>query len=145
MLCIFLQKITAMPTIQIKRTSEYINRFRDYQLYLDGVKVGAVANGQTQTLEVTPGRHTLEAKIDWCSSPEIAFDIAGDETRTFEVSGFKHGNWVMPLSGGIIGLHFILQIFFQIRFLIVAVLPVFVVLVYYLSFGRKSYLRLSER
>lgn len=133
-----------MPTIHVTRTNEFNNRFRDFQLYLDGVKVGTVANGKTQTLEVAPGRHTLEARIDWCSSPEIIFDIAGNETRTFEVGGFKHANWVLPLSGGIIGLHFILLTFFQIEYLIVAVVPVFFTLIYYLSFGRKKYLRLSE-
>jgi hypothetical protein len=53
-----------MATIKILRTSEYVNRIRDYQIYLDGQKVGTVANGETIRLDTTKGDHTLIAKID---------------------------------------------------------------------------------
>lgn len=64
-----------MATIKLQRTSEYINRMRDYHILIDGQKVGTIANGETKEFETTNGQHSLIAKIDWCSSPEINLNI----------------------------------------------------------------------
>ncbi len=37
-----------MAKIKLQRTSENKNRLRDYQIYIDGQKIGTIANGETK-------------------------------------------------------------------------------------------------
>ena len=133
-----------MPTIIFKRTSEYNNRLRDYQLFIDGKKIGTIANGQTKEFETTSGQHNVVAKIDWCSSPEIPVTLSDADKKEFIVGGFKNGNWIMPIAMGIIGLHFILRLAFNFDYVIFLIIPAFMLLVYYLTVGRKKYLTMIE-
>jgi hypothetical protein len=133
-----------MATISIKRTSEYNNRLRDYQLFLDGTKIGAISDGQTKEFETTSGHHTVVAKIDWCSSPELPLTLNESDNKELIVGGFKNGNWIMPVAIGIIGAHFILSFAFNFNYGIFLVIPAFILLVYYLTAGRKKYLTLTE-
>jgi hypothetical protein len=133
-----------MPTINITRTSAYMNRLRDYQLYLDGKKIGTIGNGQTKQLETTAGQHTLLAKIDWCSSETVSFTLSESETQNLRVDGFKHAHWMMPVAMGAIALHFVVNLFFDFYYTIFLVIPAFLLLLYYMTIGRKSYLQLKE-
>lgn len=133
-----------MATIVIKRTSEYNNRLRDYQLFLDGKKIGTIANGQTKEYQATKGQHTIIAKIDWCSSPEISLTLREDDRKNFIVGGFKNGNRIMPVAIGIIVFHFILRRVFHFDYLIFLIIPAFILSVYYLTTGRKKYLTMTE-
>jgi hypothetical protein len=132
-----------MATITLKRANEYINRMRDYTILINGEKAGTIANGETKTFVTSAAQNTLAAKIDWCSSEAITFNIKADETKNFKVSGFKNSNWLMPLTSGIIALHFILILFTEFHFTIFLVIPAFIILLYYLTFGRKKYLSLT--
>lgn len=133
-----------MAKINITRTSTYINRQRDYQLYLDGKKIGTIANGQTKQFETTAGQHSLVAKIDWCSSETVSFTLNESETQDLIVDGFKHASWMMPVAIGSIALHFVLNLFFDFYYTIFLVIPAFLILLYYLTIGRKNYLQLKE-
>lgn len=133
-----------MATIIIKRSSEYNNRLRDYQLFLDGKKIGTIANGKTESFETTSGQHTIIAKIDWCSSPELSLTLDETDQKQLTVGGFKNGNWIMPVAGGIIGIHFLLKMVFDFDYGIFLVIPAFLLLIYYLTTGRKKYLTLTE-
>ncbi len=133
-----------MATIIIKRTSEFNNRFRNYQLFVDDKKIGTIENGQTKEFETTPGQHTLVAKIDWCSSPETSLTLNETDKKELTVGGFKNGNWIMPIAMGTVSLHFILKAAFNFNYAIFLVIPAFFLLVYYLTVGRKKYLALTE-
>ena len=85
-----------MAKIILKRTSEYVNRMRDYKIYLDGLNIGTIANGETKQFEINTGQHSIIAKIDWCCSPEINVNLIENETKSLKVGGFKNGNWIMP-------------------------------------------------
>ena len=133
-----------MATIIFKRTSEYNNIFRDYQLFLDGKKIGTIANGQTKEFETTSGQHNIVAKIDWCSSPEISLTLNDTEKKELIVGGFKNGNWIMPIAMGAIPLNFVLRFAFNFNYGIFLLIPAFILLVYYYTVGRKKYLTLFE-
>ena len=134
-----------MATIILQRSNEYANRIRDYQVYVDGAKLGVIANGATKEFEVLPGRHTLQCRIDWCSSPTVEFDMSVDTIKIFEVSGFKNSKWVMRVGIGIVLLSFIVEWTVDNPIYIFAMLlPVFLVLMYFITFGRKRYLTLRE-
>ena len=133
-----------MSKLIIQRTSEYNNRLRDYGIYIDGQKIDTISNGQTKEINISPGRHTLFSKIDWCSSPEISFEVVDNETKTFKVGGFKNGNWIMPLTVGVIVLSYLLKITAGVNYFFYLAIPAFLLLVYYLTIGRKKYLTLKE-
>ena len=133
-----------MAKLIIQRTSEYNNRLRDYGIYIDGQKVDTIANGQAKEFTITSGRHTLYSKIDWCSNPEISFEIVDSDTKIFKVGGFKNGNWIMPMALGIIILSYLLKQIYGIDYLFYLAIPPFLLLIYYLTIGRKKYLTLRE-
>ena len=133
-----------MATIVFKRTSENVNILRDYQLFLDGKKIGSIANGQTKEFEITAGQHNIVAKIDWCSSPELSLTLNETDKKELTVGGFKNGNWLMPIAMGIIALNVVLRLAFNFDYGIFLIIPPFILLVYYLTVGRKKYLTLNE-
>ncbi len=144
-----------MANIRLARTDEYINRFREYGIYIDGTKAGVIRNGETKDFEVTPGTHTIYAKIDWCYSPSRSFTISDREPVNFSTGsslGFgplaRSSKWIGYVFAGILLLHVVLSatIHFNdlLYYLFPLTLPLFLVMVYYFSIGRKKYLRLIE-
>ncbi|MCZ2395005.1 MAG: hypothetical protein LC100_00510 [Chitinophagales bacterium] len=133
-----------MATIRLKRTSEYNNRMRDYKIFIDGQQVGTIANGETKDFPTTVGQHIVTAKIDWCSSPDISIDVNENQTSNLKVGGFKNGQILMPIGLGLIVLHFILSKFADFDYTIFLVTPLFLLLFYYLTIGRKKYLTLEK-
>jgi hypothetical protein len=55
---------------------------RDYLIFVDGNKLGSIANGAEVTLSIEPGQHTVQLKIDWCSSPTLAIPMADGQDVT---------------------------------------------------------------
>ncbi|WP_445723435.1 hypothetical protein [Flavobacterium sp.] len=133
-----------MATIRLKRTNEYNNRMRDYKIFIDGQQVGTIANGETKEFPTTVGQHIVTAKIDWCSSPDISIELKENQTSNFKVGGFKFGQILMPIGLGLIVLHFILSKFADFDYTIYLVAPLFLLMFYYLTIGRKKYLTLEE-
>jgi hypothetical protein len=58
-----------------RRTGVLQDMARDYIVLVDGNERGRVADGQEIRLHVEPGRHRVQLKIDWCSSPAIDVDV----------------------------------------------------------------------
>ena len=133
-----------MATISIQRRKEYINGARSYKIFIDGQKAGTIANGETRQFNTTAGQHTVTAKIDWCSSPDMVVNTDDTTIKTLTVSGFKNSNRMMRIAGGIIALHFTLKLAFNIDYLVYLLFPVFIFYAYILSFGRKKYVMLTE-
>lgn len=56
--------------------------FRDYTILLDGKEVARVANGAETEIDVEPGKHTVQMKIDWCRSLALDVDVDAGKTVT---------------------------------------------------------------
>ncbi len=69
-----------MATIKIRRSSEYINKMRAIKILVDGKEIGSIADGETKEFTTAEGQHKIEAKIDWCGSPELSFNIKDIKT-----------------------------------------------------------------
>jgi hypothetical protein len=136
---------TIMAIIKIQRTNDYINAVRNYRLFIDGQKIGTLSNGQRKEFEVSPGRHSLVAKIDWCSSPELVIQINENDSKTFIVGSLKYWKWFLPLILLICTLTLILPHAPYSYYKLFLILPIFLFLLYYLTFGRKKYLTLNEK
>jgi hypothetical protein len=133
-----------MAIIKIQRTSDYMNLMRDYRLFIDGQKIGSIGNAQIKDFEIPAGRHSVIAKIDWCSSPELFFEINEHDSKTLLVGTLKIWRWLIPLLTGIIALSFIVTLASRFYYTLFLILPPFLLLLYYLTFGRKNYLTLRE-
>ncbi|MCS3532721.1 hypothetical protein [Chryseobacterium sp. JUb7] len=77
-----------MAKIIINRSSEFANYIRSIDIYLGNKKIGEIKNGESKEFDVKPGKHSLVAKIDWCSSNFIDLDIHSDqEIVRFNLNG----------------------------------------------------------
>ncbi|MCJ8163767.1 hypothetical protein MKJ04_02870 [Pontibacter sp. E15-1] len=134
-----------MPTLIISRPSEWNSRFRNYEIFLNGDKLGDVANGKAKEFEVPVGTHTVTATIDWCGSQEHQIAVTANEAREIKVSGFAPGKWLVPFNLAMLLVYFILNLAFnvEVMFLLLLVLPMFLYQAYFMTFGRNKFLRLA--
>ena len=133
-----------MAAIIIKRTSEFNNRFRKINLFIDGKKVGTISNGETKEIETHEGNHKIVAAIDWCTSPEILFKIQEFEKKEFIIGSHKYGKYLIPVLVIILVLHVVAKRLFNFDYFLIAYLPFFAYTTYYITFGKGKYLSLSE-
>jgi hypothetical protein len=134
-----------MARIVIVRANEYMNRFRSIGLYLNGEHLSDIDNSETLEYEIPAGEYDLVAKIDWCGSQTIKFKVTENEQRIFDLAGFKHNKVILPFSAILVGLHFIMQLFFGIQLSIFFILPLVLLLLFYISIGRNQYLTLGTK
>jgi hypothetical protein len=75
--------VTQVATIEFYRPrTKWRDRFRSYNLLVDSDQVGKIRSGQTLPIEVSPGRHTAQARISWTGSEPLEFDLAaGSQIR----------------------------------------------------------------
>lgn len=132
-----------MATIKIIRSSEYLNKLRNYKLFLNDQNIGTIADGAVEQLDVLEGPVKLIAKIDWCTSNEINTTIAKGETKYFKVSASKNKRLInMCISLGIIGV--LLNLLLHNNYYLILGIPVLFYLIYFFTAGRKNYLTLVE-
>jgi hypothetical protein len=53
--------------------------FRRYAVIVDDAQVAKVKRGQTLRLPVSPGRHEVYLRIDWCRSPSVDISASPGE------------------------------------------------------------------
>ena len=133
-----------MTGISIQRTSEYINSLRNCQVWVDDEKVGAIANGETKVFPVSPGQHVIKVTIDWAGSPDLVINLAEDEVKSLKVGGFQNSRWLFPTAVVLSILHYIIYSIYHVYYILFLLLPVFLLLLYYLTIGRRKYLTITE-
>lgn len=66
-------------TIEVRRSEDDArDRGRNYRIEIDGTRVGTLERGETAKYRVSPGRHTVRARIDWTGSPALRVDVSAD-------------------------------------------------------------------
>jgi hypothetical protein len=136
-----------MAKIKIKRTNEWNNWTRQIGVYMDNQKIGTILNGETKEFDVPSGQHTVRAKIDWCGSKNLTIQTNENEIKTVTISSFKFGRYLMPGFAGLVVLYFILKKFGDSKFtdiILVITLPILLLVTYYWTVGRSSYLQIKE-
>ena len=136
-----------MSKLIIKRTSEWNNLARKFGIYIDDKKIGTISHGETKEFEINPGEHKIKAKIDWCGSQKLEFNIADNEIKEMEIGGFKNGKTIMPVGFVVMGLLFLITYFLKIesKFFILLAFLVFLYPLYYTTIGRNKYLTIREK
>jgi hypothetical protein len=65
--------------IRLNRKSQFTALFTQFEVYIDGHKVGSLGNHEQGQYEVQPGMHTLYLKVDNFKSKPITLNLnAGD-------------------------------------------------------------------
>ena len=85
-----------MSHITIRRKGGFNDLARSYIILVDGVAEGVVKHGDAVSISVSPGRHSLQLKIDWCTSPELHIDVPAGQTSMFDC-GNNAGLWAALL------------------------------------------------
>jgi|688.fasta_scaffold160329_2 hypothetical protein len=83
--------LAADAVIRVKRSTSYPDRIRAYRILVDGQEMARLNDGESVELPVVSGRHTIVAKIDWCSSPTLNVNIRDGETVNFECGSNLRG------------------------------------------------------
>lgn len=132
-----------MPKITIVRDSEFMNLFREYHILLNGKPVKRIGRDQTVELAPEPGSVEIRGKVDWCESNRLPLNLSANDEVKIQLSAhpiLKLINYLgminlipiailFMLNSPLINLFFYLQIAF------------FAGLLYFVSIGRKNYLR----
>jgi hypothetical protein len=58
-----------------RETGHRVDRWRGYKVVVDGKPVGTIKAGKTHRATVAAGKHTVQLRIDWCSSPTLEVDV----------------------------------------------------------------------
>ncbi|RDI37244.1 hypothetical protein [Falsibacillus pallidus] len=66
-------------TLRLIRTSQYINGFRKFKVYLDNKRISDIRDGEEIVVPIENGKHDLYISIDWTKSKRIEFEINEEE------------------------------------------------------------------
>ena len=81
-----------------RRKGGWRDLLREYRIEVDGHPAATLRRGQTLSLNVSPGEHTVRARIDWTGSPELSSTFDAGETVALVVGvngGPLKGPWQM--------------------------------------------------
>jgi hypothetical protein len=106
--------------------------------------VGVIADDETKEFTVSVGNHIVMATIDWCGSPDVEVVVKENEIKNLQVSSFRIPINFFPIAITIFILSFVLTTFFKLTWAVYLLIPLPIIPLYYLSFGRKKYLSLIE-
>ncbi len=133
-----------MAKLIVKRANEYMNMTRKINLYIDGNKVGVIANNKTEEFEIPEGTHTIKAKVDWCGSRDFQFSVSTGETKYVKLSGIPYASPVLLTWAILFVLNLMLSFSTGQNFGLYFTIPLAIILVYYFTIGRNDYLRITE-
>jgi len=52
---------------------------RSFVVVVDGKKMGKLRSGDEIVLQVTPGKHRVQGRIDWAGSPKVEVDLTAGQ------------------------------------------------------------------
>ena len=138
-----------MPKLKLTRPKQLSDRFREITVYLDGEKLGTFLNGETKEYDIPSGQHIVSAKIDWfwCGSRDWNITINETDKKTITISPYKYADQLTALCIFLTVLHIIIdnQLKPKLDFIVgILAIPIFLIILYYLTFGRKDYVTLKE-
>ncbi|MFD1553879.1 hypothetical protein [Putridiphycobacter roseus] len=85
--------------IEITRASQIVNFGRKINIYVNNEKICRLSDNETRTIEIDEGVNEIYARIDWCKTPPLQFEIKGGEDIKLElgsnVKGWKLAVYAM--------------------------------------------------
>jgi len=132
----------------LERKNEWLNRLKAYRVELNGTEIGRISNGKSEEYQVPAGTNSIECKVNWCGSTPLNLDIKPGETIYLKVGSGMKFFWAIYAV-------FIVAILGRLLLrekmtpeMNIAAMAIFVVVLvyfgYYITFGRKHYLKVEE-
>ncbi|MEM9933812.1 MAG: hypothetical protein AAF824_09380 [Bacteroidota bacterium] len=85
-----------MAKLTIHRKFEMASALSGYTIFIDGRDMGPVAMNAKKEFDLSPGIHTVQAKVDWMSSPVQTVSLREGETYQLALSaGGKYEMFLM--------------------------------------------------
>src|SRR5690242_13723550 len=81
----------------IQRSRDYTGLARRLNVYLDGIQIGSVKSGDTETFMVAPGQHSLYVRMDWKRSDALSLNLESGTTTNL-LCGSTITGWKIILS-----------------------------------------------
>ena len=82
-------------TLHLHRRVKPVQPLLVYAVEIDGRPVAELAVAQHRSVEVVPGRHHVQAKVLWMSSPELEVDLEAGSEVTIEIAPDMKHLWNM--------------------------------------------------
>jgi membrane associated rhomboid family serine protease len=73
-----------MAKLKIKRRSGFGDGLRRYRIAVDDKEVGKLSAGKEIELQITPGEHRVQLRLDWCSSNVLTVNVAEGHEMVLE-------------------------------------------------------------
>ena len=88
-----LAQIARRPNhITIARQPSVVDITRKYLIEIDGNHAGQIAAGEVQHFAISPGKHSVLLRIDWCRSPMFEVEVlAGSSALLY--CGANYTDW----------------------------------------------------
>lgn len=136
-----------MSKILIKRNSEWANRTRPIQLFINGKEFMEIKHQQLVSIDLPAGEYRLSAKLGWGRSRTLFLNIEKEETRRIEIKGFLLSEYFLPLAVISFTLYLGNLILFNKNSLVMGfiIMLLFGYWLYFTTIGRRDYIRLIER
>ncbi|MCB0697379.1 MAG: hypothetical protein KDC07_08440 [Chitinophagaceae bacterium] len=137
-----------MPELVINRSSDFINKYKDIKIMVDGNAIGTIADGETKVFTIPAGEHTIRAKMDWRGSVERKLTVKESGKVTFKLAGFKGQKLTLILLAIAVLSTFVLprstEVYIRSGILLVCVGSILGYMSYLYTFGRNKYLTLEQ-
>ena len=85
-------------TLQLHRRANAVGPLWVYTVEVDGSLAARLAVSQRQSVAVTPGRHSVQAKALWWSSGTLEVDVQPGTTLTLEIAPDVKHLWNMAVK-----------------------------------------------
>jgi len=138
-----------MAKLIITRKSEFINSFKDYNIYLNGDEIGSISSGETKEFIIPEGTNILKAKNDWYGSKELEINTSNEEAKLVSISGLRPAKIMIFFISFIIVIPILFREFIRnhdflkYTFIVLSIIVLFAI-IYYLTIGRNNYLEIKE-
>jgi hypothetical protein len=76
----------ASRVIFTRPKGRYRDLIRAYRLLVDGVPCGTIRSGGELAVDLQPGPHTAQARIDWSGSPKLEFTVQAGQAARIQVA-----------------------------------------------------------
>ena len=136
--------------IVLERKSQWLNRLRGYKVIISGTVQGTIGNGKTEEFELPAGENTISCKVGWCGSNPLVVKVNPGEKLFLKVSSGMKYFWAVYI---LVLLMLIARFFIrtmpelgaQLNIISICVfLPAAFYYLYYITIGRKGYLKIEE-
>lgn len=69
------EPMEGMAVIALHRLPSWTWRGSRFKVWIDGTKIGKVANGATTEIPLEPGNYSVRVSVDWCRSPDLEVSV----------------------------------------------------------------------